>query len=89
MYLAGVMMRQHRRWRDTVLCRGAKFRIEAEEPVPFQVDGDPGGFLPLEIEVVPRRLHMLVPRAWAIRQKLLAPGAAPDEPREMAEPETA
>ncbi len=29
--------------------------------VPFQVDGDPGGVLPLNIEVVPGRISVLVP----------------------------
>jgi diacylglycerol kinase family enzyme len=30
-------------------------------PVPLQVDGDPGGFLPTEIEIVPAGLRILGP----------------------------
>lgn len=30
--------------------------------VPFQIDGDPGGSLPLEVEVLPRRLTLLAPK---------------------------
>ncbi len=33
----------------------------SELRVPFQIDGDPGGVLPLDIQVLPRRLTLLVP----------------------------
>ncbi len=65
MYLAGIVTRQHRRWRDTVMRQVTRICVEADEPVPFQIDGDPGGHLPLDIRVVPQRVHMIVPRAWA------------------------
>lgn len=29
--------------------------------IPFQIDGDPGGFLPLEVKVLPSRLSLLTP----------------------------
>ncbi|MFO0940872.1 MAG: diacylglycerol kinase family protein [Pirellulales bacterium] len=29
--------------------------------VPYQLDGDPGGFLPLEVETLPARLKLIVP----------------------------
>ena len=38
------------------------YRITSDEPVPFQLDGDPGGELPLEIEIVPNRFAFLVPQ---------------------------
>jgi diacylglycerol kinase (ATP) len=31
--------------------------------IPFQIDGDPGGSLPLQIEVLPARLRLLVPES--------------------------
>ncbi len=65
MYLVGIVTRQHRRWRDTVIRKVSRIRIEADEPVPFQIDGDPGGYLPLDIHVVPQRLKIIVPQAWA------------------------
>ena len=38
-----------------------RYRITSNERVPFQLDGDPGGELPLEIEIVPNRFTFLVP----------------------------
>ena len=36
-------------------------RIEADVPVRYQLDGDPGGLLPLDVEVLPNRLTLLAP----------------------------
>jgi diacylglycerol kinase (ATP) len=36
-------------------------RIESDVPVRYQLDGDPGGILPLDIEVLPNRLTLLAP----------------------------
>ena len=38
-----------------------RIRIEADAPVRYQLDGDPGGLLPLAIEVLPGRLTLLAP----------------------------
>lgn len=40
---------------------GIRFRLESEKPVPYQLDGDPAGVLPVEVTVYPRRLRLLVP----------------------------
>jgi len=72
-YLSGIVLRTHRRWKDTKIAVARKIRIEAEESVPYQLDGDPGGFLPLEIEIVPRRLNINVPEAWARKHDLEIP----------------
>ena len=40
---------------DTVSCSAG---------TAFQLDGDPGGTLPVEIEVLPKRLNMIVPKKW-------------------------
>jgi len=63
-YLAGVLFRRHRKFKDTRLLQASRIVIESREQVPYQLDGDPGGFLPLEINVLPRRLTMMVPRLW-------------------------
>lgn len=39
-----------------------RYRITSDVPIPFQLDGDPGGELPLELEVVPNRFTFLVPK---------------------------
>jgi diacylglycerol kinase family enzyme len=51
----------HRYLRSAVLHQGVNFRLTSNEPVPFQLDGDPGGHLPLEIETVPKRVTFLIP----------------------------
>ena len=38
-----------------------RYRITSAGSVPFQLDGDPGGELPVEIEVMPGRFTFLVP----------------------------
>jgi diacylglycerol kinase family enzyme len=59
-YLTGVITRRHTMWRDVVQCRALRLRIEADEAVPYQLDGDPGGFLPVDVEVLPGRLTVIV-----------------------------
>jgi diacylglycerol kinase (ATP) len=58
-YLAGVAAGWHRSWRDTHVEQVTWLRIEADQPVPYQLDGDPGGELPLEVRVLPQRLRLL------------------------------
>ena len=59
-YLGAVIARQHRRWSDTSVRRFKKIRIESDSDVHYQLDGDPGGTLPLEIEVQPSFLRLFV-----------------------------
>lgn len=63
-YLSAILLRQHRGWNYSHFQRFKKIRIESDERVPFQLDGDPGGVLPLEIEVIPEFLKVLVPGNW-------------------------
>ena len=41
--------------------RARRVRITSERPVPYQVDGDPAGTTPVEIEVTDQRFQLLVP----------------------------
>jgi YegS/Rv2252/BmrU family lipid kinase len=41
--------------------RARSVRIEAAEPVPYQVDGDLGGVTPVEVALLPERFRLLVP----------------------------
>ena len=42
-----------------------RLRVMSDSKVPYQLDGDPGGFLPVEIEVLPKRLTLVAPeRLW-------------------------
>jgi len=64
-YAGGVLLRRHQRFADCTMCRVRRLRIDADAQVPYQLDGDPGGVLPVEVEVVPERLTLLVPTSVA------------------------
>jgi diacylglycerol kinase (ATP) len=51
----------HRFLRDCQMQRASRLRFTSDEPVAYQLDGDPGGMLPVEVEVLPKRLTLLVP----------------------------
>jgi diacylglycerol kinase family enzyme len=65
MYLAGVVLGRHQGYEDCVNRRARWIRIESDRPAPYQLDGDPGGFTPLEIETLPGRLTLLAPPRMA------------------------
>jgi diacylglycerol kinase family enzyme len=66
-YLAGVQLGGwHRRWSDCGIRQARRIRITSDQPVAYQLDGDPAGWLPLEIEVLPGRLSLIVP---AVREE--------------------
>jgi diacylglycerol kinase (ATP) len=58
----------HRLLPNAKLGQGVRFKITAasDEPnlpaIPYQLDGDPGGYLPLEIETIPNRFTALGPK---------------------------
>jgi len=64
MYLGAVIAGQHRDWEDCVTVQVRRLRIESDEPVPFQLDGDPGGYLPVDLRVLPQRLTLVVPESF-------------------------
>jgi diacylglycerol kinase family enzyme len=51
----------HRRLAGCRQYRASRVCLESDRPVPYQLDGDPGGHLPVELEVIPQRLCFLVP----------------------------
>ncbi len=60
-YAGALFLGRHQRLADWVVGRAPRLRISAETRVPYQLDGDPGGVLPVEIESLPGRLTLLVP----------------------------
>ncbi|MBC8108305.1 MAG: diacylglycerol kinase family lipid kinase [Anaerolineae bacterium] len=50
----------HLRAEGVIYTTAKTIRITAVDDVPVQVDGEPGGHLPLEIEMLPRRIPFLV-----------------------------
>lgn len=60
-YLWKIRLRTHTADPTVATLAGIRFRLESEKPVPYQLDGDPAGVLPVEVTVYPRRLRLLVP----------------------------
>jgi diacylglycerol kinase (ATP) len=65
MYLGEVMFGQHQLLEDFTQVQAAEVLVESDSPVPYQLDGDPGGELPLLVRSLPGRLRVLVSREWA------------------------
>jgi len=61
-YTAAVLTGTHQWLTDFGRRRTACVRVTSDAKVPYQLDGDPGGFLPVEIAVVPKRLTLVVPQ---------------------------
>ncbi len=68
LYLGGIMLGQQESMTDFKHVRTRRLSIESTTAAPFQLDGDPGGLLPVEICVRPGRLTMLVSHEWAQRR---------------------
>lgn len=53
---------EHTQMPGVVCGKGKRIRVQTDAPVPVQLDGDPGGHTPLEIELLPYRLPFIVPQ---------------------------
>ncbi|MGL4595253.1 MAG: diacylglycerol/lipid kinase family protein [Thermoguttaceae bacterium] len=54
----------HRFLPNTKMGQSTKYRLSPknlDDIIPFQIDGDPGGKLPIEIEIIPNRFNFFVP----------------------------
>ncbi len=60
-YLCNLALGTHERLWDVETLRARRVRIEADVPVPIQLDGDAAGFTPAEICVLPGALEVLAP----------------------------
>jgi diacylglycerol kinase (ATP) len=60
-YALAAQLGFHERLADCATRRVRRVRISSERPVAYQLDGDPGGMLPLEVEMVPARMTLLAP----------------------------
>jgi diacylglycerol kinase family enzyme len=56
-----VASRAHLQHEGIVYRKCSAVRIESAEPVPVQVDGDPMGFTPVDIQLLPDKLPFIVP----------------------------
>lgn len=76
-YLFAVLRQRIGGQKDCTMTRLRQFRMEADSPTPVQADGDPVGYLPLEVDVVPGRLRIVAPEGWA-REHGFAASASSD-----------
>jgi YegS/Rv2252/BmrU family lipid kinase len=60
-YFCKVALGRHERLPDVLSISAKTVRLEAPVPVPIQVDGDPAGWTPAEIRVLPAALRVLAP----------------------------
>jgi diacylglycerol kinase family enzyme len=60
-YALSIVMRRHERRADVRVIRAQRLQVTSEQPVPVQVDGDPAGFTPLEISILPGALRVVAP----------------------------
>jgi len=77
-YLWHVVRRRHHRLASVTTERRPQFRIDSSEPdVAYQLDGDPGGVLPVDVAVEPGRLALLTPRETALKLNFELPAPRP------------
>jgi len=67
-YLTKVAFGRHERLKDVQMAQVRRVRIESNEPIPLQIDGDPAGFTPAEIHVLPQALEVFVPQSKTTHQ---------------------
>ena len=60
-YLGQVILGRHQSLPDVTCLRASRVRIEADVAVPWQMDGDPAGFTPVTLEVLPTALEVFAP----------------------------
>ena len=60
-HLAGLTLRRHVKDPDFDLYRTAKFSLSSKDPLPVHVDAETVGTTPVEIEVVPNALNIILP----------------------------
>lgn len=64
LYMAAMIgLARHHNLPGWTTFRARHLRIASDEQVPCQVDGDPAGHLPQDVEVLPDRLTLFVPKA--------------------------
>jgi diacylglycerol kinase (ATP) len=65
-YFSAVLRRRQEFLADCRTARCAGIRIESEQPIPVQTDGDFADYSPLDVRILPRRIRLIVPKAFAV-----------------------
>lgn len=56
-----LLLRRRPKPRRALFLKGRRIEVTADGPVPYQLDGDPAGVLPLSVRVEPRAVPVIVP----------------------------
>lgn len=60
-YLLAILAGRHQQLSDVIWRRFRRAQIACPVAAPLQADGDPAGYLPADVEVIPAALQVLVP----------------------------
>ncbi len=60
-YFYMVARGKHEQLPDVICAQAQRVRIESDQPVPAQIDGDPAGSTPIEISIEPGACELFVP----------------------------
>ena len=60
-YFYKVALGKHEGLEDVQIVQAKRIRVDSDEPVAIQVDGDPAGRTPAEVYVLPQALELFVP----------------------------
>ncbi len=61
-YTCGILGGWHQSWRDVIRRRVTRIELTAPSRIPYQLDGDYVGRLPLVIETIPGRVRLRIPQ---------------------------
>jgi len=62
-YVCAVILGMHLSLKDVQRRQIQRVRFWSKDKVPIQIDGDPAGYLPMEVEAVQGRWRLIVPRS--------------------------
>ncbi|MBN2296751.1 MAG: hypothetical protein JXM70_30275 [Pirellulales bacterium] len=62
-YMTAILFGRHHMLADCNVWRTRRFKITSPKKVPYQLDGDPGGYLPVKVEIMPKRMTLMVPQS--------------------------
>jgi diacylglycerol kinase family enzyme len=68
---AAVLLGRHQRLADWTWRRVRRSRLTSDGQVPYQLDGDPAGLLPLDLEVLPGRVTLVVPNGAVVEKRTM------------------
>jgi len=57
-----VIAGRHQTLPDVTCLRASQVRIEADVAVPWQMDGDPAGFTPVDLQVLSSAVEVFAPQ---------------------------